>query len=199
MTDYDRSERDRHREEQQDSSPDSANKQPPRSAEHHKEPHDEREREESRRENRDTRDMENSKEVSSDQPERQSVSTGRRLVVINNGDKLSRGRPVLLNEKKGKTWEGILADITDKVRPSFGQIKRVFTPTKGTEVTEMEHLEPNGVYVISGADKFQQIPNGYDRTIVVPVNPRQNRLSISSKPGPPPKVRYFLFYFVLLI
>ncbi|GAU99083.1 hypothetical protein RvY_10128 [Ramazzottius varieornatus] len=173
MAENGRNERGRHHEEQKDNNRDGSHDPPAKSTKPGG-------REDSQRESRE-------KEEASDQPERQSFPTGRRLVVINNGDKLSRGRPVQLNEKKAKTWEGVLADISDKVRPTFGAVKRVFTPTNGTEVKDMAQLEPNGVYVIAGTDKFQTIPNGYDKSIIVPVNPRQNRMSISSKTAPPPK------------
>lgn len=54
-----------------------------------------------------------------------------------------------------------MTDWSHRIKPSFGAIRRVYTPTQGTEITNMQQLKQNGIYVISGQNKLQTRPQGY--------------------------------------
>ncbi|OQV20863.1 putative Doublecortin domain-containing protein 2C [Hypsibius exemplaris] len=106
----------------------------------------------------------------SNRPDRNSLQSGpdvKKMILINNGDKLSRGRPFLFNEKKVSNWENLMLEFSDHLRPAFGLVRKVYTPRQGTEITRMDQLEQNGVYVLSGTEKFKPIPNGYNTETVI--------------------------------
>ena len=97
----------------------------------------------------------------------QSDPEVRKVVLINNGDKLSRGRPFVFNVNKVTHWDSLLQDFSDHVRPAYGIVRKVYTPNQGTEVTNVQDISQNGVYIVSGTEKFKPIPNGYNADTII--------------------------------
>lgn len=106
----------------------------------------------------------------------------KKMVLINNGDKLSRGRPYVFNPTKTRTWSHLLEEFADRLKPTFGAVRKVYTPRRGTEVTDLHQLHANGVYVLSGTEKFKQIPNGYNTETILNqhFNHHQPKLSLGA-------------------
>lgn len=88
-------------------------------------------------------------------------TTAKRMILLSNGDKNQRGITYVLNEKKVRTWDTLLREWTDRVKPTFGPVRRVFTPQSGTEIREFGGLQGNAVYVVSGYEKLRPLPHGY--------------------------------------
>ncbi|XP_055336598.1 uncharacterized protein LOC129587046 isoform X2 [Paramacrobiotus metropolitanus] len=92
----------------------------------------------------------------------QPLEPSKRVFLYVNGDKYHTGLQYVLNPKRVRTWDGLLADWSDWIRPRFGAIRRVLTPRGGTEVASMHQLKNNGIYVVAGYDKnVREHQHGY--------------------------------------
>lgn len=85
----------------------------------------------------------------------------KRVRLYVNGDKNRTATSYVVNNKRTRTWEGLLMDWSERLRPSFGAVRRVYTPNRGTEVTNIRQLKEDGVYVVSGQEKLRSRPQGY--------------------------------------
>ncbi|CAK7296788.1 Doublecortin domain-containing protein 2C [Vulpes lagopus] len=78
------------------------------------------------------------------------------IVVHRNGDAFFAGRRCVLGRRRAATFEALLDQRTEQVAVPFG-VRRLFTPTRGHRVLELQALQAGGEYVAAGREPFQKL------------------------------------------
>lgn len=79
---------------------------------------------------------------------------GKTIRVYRNGDFNFAGRKFVLN-RRVRTWDAFLSDVTQTIKPQFGAVRQLYTPATGTRLDSLTQLEPDGVYVAGGTERFK--------------------------------------------
>jgi hypothetical protein len=87
-------------------------------------------------------------------------SNTRQVHLYKNGDKFYTPKRVIINSKQTRTLDAFLDNLTTREKPSFGAIRRLYTPVQGHSVNSLELLENNKFYVFSGAERFVDLKYG---------------------------------------
>ncbi|KAH9374244.1 hypothetical protein HPB48_005564 [Haemaphysalis longicornis] len=77
-----------------------------------------------------------------------------------NGDEYFEPLRTLVNQRHYRSLESLLEKLTERIRPSFGAIRSLYTPRQGHRVSSIEDLRGNERYVAAGYEKFRQLPHG---------------------------------------
>ncbi|XP_072623907.1 doublecortin domain-containing protein 2C [Vulpes vulpes] len=99
------------------------------------------------------------------------------IVVYRNGDAFFAGRRCVLWRRRAATFEALLDQLTEQVAVPFG-VRRLFTPTRGHRVLELQALQAGGKYVAAGREPFQKL----DYIHIVPRKPTKMRKLKEIKP-----------------
>ncbi|XP_057599387.1 doublecortin domain-containing protein 2C [Hippopotamus amphibius kiboko] len=99
------------------------------------------------------------------------------VVVYRNGDRFYVGRKVVLSRRRVATFEALLEQLTEQLGGPSG-VRRLFTPTRGRPVRELDALTPGGKYVAAGRERFQKL----DYINIVPSKPAKMRKLKEIKP-----------------
>lgn len=87
---------------------------------------------------------------------------GKRIRFFRNGDTHSRCYELFINPNLLRSWNSILAFLTDHIHPDFGAVRKVFQVKTGKSVCCFQELDPNEKYVIGPIkSKLLEIRNGY--------------------------------------
>lgn len=78
------------------------------------------------------------------------------IVVYRNGDQFYVGRKFVLSRRRVATFEALLEQLTEQVEVPFG-VRRLFTPTRGRPVLELDSLQAGGKYVAAGRERFKKL------------------------------------------
>lgn len=87
-------------------------------------------------------------------------SDSRWVYMFLNGDEHFQPLRTLVNQRHYRSLESLLEKLTDRIRPSFGAIRSVYTPRQGHRVHSIGDLHGNQRYVAAGYEKFRQLPQG---------------------------------------
>uniref|UniRef100_A0A8C9EFG1 Doublecortin domain containing 2C n=1 Tax=Phocoena sinus TaxID=42100 RepID=A0A8C9EFG1_PHOSS len=101
----------------------------------------------------------------------------RTIVVYCNGDPFYVGRKFALSRRPVATFEALLEQLTEQVEVPFGA-RRLFTPTRGRPVNELDALQAGGKYVAAGRERFRKL----DYFNIVPSRPARMRKLKGIKP-----------------
>ncbi|KAK8785410.1 hypothetical protein V5799_008223 [Amblyomma americanum] len=77
-----------------------------------------------------------------------------------NGDEHFEPLKTLVNQRHYRSLESLLEKLTERIRPSFGAIRSLYTPRHGHRVSSIDDLRGNERYVAAGYEKFRQLPHG---------------------------------------
>ncbi|XP_061282692.1 doublecortin domain-containing protein 2C isoform X3 [Bos javanicus] len=99
------------------------------------------------------------------------------IVVYRNGDQFYVGRKFVLSRRRVATFEALLEQLTEQVEVPFG-VRRLFTPTRGRPVLELDSLQAGGKYVAAGRERFKKL----DYINIVPRKPAKMRKLKEIKP-----------------
>ncbi|XP_014647618.1 PREDICTED: doublecortin domain-containing protein 2C [Ceratotherium simum simum] len=99
------------------------------------------------------------------------------ILVYRNGDPFYVGRRVVLPRRRVATFEALLEQLTEQVQVPFG-VRRLYTPTRGHPVRELDALQAGGKYVAAGRERFQKL----DYIHIVPRKPAKMRKLKEIKP-----------------
>ncbi|XP_048951675.1 doublecortin domain-containing protein 2C isoform X3 [Canis lupus dingo] len=99
------------------------------------------------------------------------------IVVYRNGDAFFAGRRCVLSRRRAATFEALLDQLTEQVEVPFG-VRRLFTPTRGHRVLELQALQAGGKYVAAGREPFKKL----DYIHIVPRKPTKMRKLKEIKP-----------------
>ena len=78
------------------------------------------------------------------------------ILVYRNGDAFSVGRRLVVPRRRVPTFEALLEQLTEQVDVPFG-VRRLFTPTRGRPVRELQALQAGGKYVAAGREPFKKL------------------------------------------
>ncbi|XP_075545509.1 uncharacterized protein LOC142579325 [Dermacentor variabilis] len=78
-----------------------------------------------------------------------------------NGDEHFEPLRTLVNQRHYRSLESLLEKLTERIRPSFGAIRSIYTPRQGHRVSSIDDLHANERYVAAGYEKFRHLPHGY--------------------------------------
>ncbi|KAM5253893.1 doublecortin domain-containing protein 2C [Hipposideros larvatus] len=68
------------------------------------------------------------------------------ILVYRNGDRFFEGHKVVLAPRRVATFEVLLEQLTERVAAP-GAVRRLYTPTRGSRVLELDALQPGGNYI----------------------------------------------------
>ncbi|XP_053057264.1 doublecortin domain-containing protein 2C isoform X2 [Acinonyx jubatus] len=88
------------------------------------------------------------------------------ILVYRNGDAFFVGRRLVVPRRHVPTFEALLEQLTEQVDVPFG-VRRLFTPTRGHPVRELQALQAGGKYVAAGREPFKKL----DYIHIVPRKP----------------------------
>ncbi|XP_004609476.2 doublecortin domain-containing protein 2C, partial [Sorex araneus] len=78
------------------------------------------------------------------------------ILVYRNGDQFYVGKKFVLSRRRVATFEVLLEQLTQQVEVPFG-VRRLYTPTRGRRVLELESLRSGGKYVAAGRERFKKL------------------------------------------
>ncbi|XP_035959305.2 doublecortin domain-containing protein 2C [Halichoerus grypus] len=99
------------------------------------------------------------------------------ILVYRNGDAFFAGRRFVLPRRRVATFEALLDQLTEQVQAPCG-VRRLFTPTRGHPVLELQALRAGGKYVAAGREPFRKL----DYIHIAPRKPAKMRSLKEIKP-----------------
>ncbi|XP_067123427.1 doublecortin domain-containing protein 2-like [Centruroides vittatus] len=100
-----------------------------------------------------------------DQPSTSNIQTNiteaKWIKVYLNGDEYFPGIKCVINNKHHRNFDVFLNYITQRLQPSFGAVRNIYSPVSGHRVTNLRDLLPNHGYVAAGGERFKRIEAGY--------------------------------------
>ncbi|XP_073753050.1 doublecortin domain-containing protein 2C isoform X2 [Callorhinus ursinus] len=99
------------------------------------------------------------------------------ILVYRNGDAFFAGRRFVLPRRRVATFEALLDQLTEQVEAPCG-VRRLFTPTRGHPVLELQALQAGGKYVAAGREPFKKL----DYIHIAPRKPAKMRRLKEIKP-----------------
>uniref|UniRef100_A0A8C5P2Y1 Doublecortin domain-containing protein n=1 Tax=Jaculus jaculus TaxID=51337 RepID=A0A8C5P2Y1_JACJA len=76
------------------------------------------------------------------------------ILVYRNGDQFFVGRKFVFSRRRVANFEALLEQLTEQVDVPFG-VRRLYTPTRGHPVRELDALHAGGKYVAAGRERFK--------------------------------------------
>ncbi|XP_076689975.2 doublecortin domain-containing protein 2C [Callospermophilus lateralis] len=99
------------------------------------------------------------------------------ILVYRNGDQFYVGRKFVFSRRHVASFEVLLEQLTAQVDVPFG-VRRLYTPTRGHSVHELDALQTGGKYVAAGRERFKKL----DYIHIVPRKPSKMRKLKEIKP-----------------
>ncbi|KAM4867816.1 doublecortin domain-containing protein 2C isoform 6-T6 [Thomomys bottae] len=99
------------------------------------------------------------------------------ILVYRNGDQFYVGRRVVVSRRRVASFEALLEQLTEQVEAPFG-VRRLYTPSRGRVVCELDALQSGGKYVAAGRERFKKL----DYVHIVPRKPAKMRKLKEIKP-----------------
>ncbi|XP_047379125.1 doublecortin domain-containing protein 2C [Sciurus carolinensis] len=99
------------------------------------------------------------------------------ILVYRNGDQFYVGRKFVFSRRHVANFEALLEQLTAQVDVPFG-VRRLYTPTRGRPVHELEALQTGGKYVAAGRERFKKL----DYIHIAPRKPAKMRKLKEIKP-----------------
>lgn len=78
------------------------------------------------------------------------------ILVYRNGDQFYVGRKFVFSPRHVANFEVLLEQLTAQVDVPFG-VRRLYTPTLGHSVHELDALQTGGKYVAAGRERFKKL------------------------------------------
>jgi hypothetical protein len=78
------------------------------------------------------------------------------ILVYRNGDQFYVGRKFVFSRRRVASFEALLEQLTEQVDGPVG-VRRLYTPTRGRPVLELDALQPGGKYVVAGRERFKKL------------------------------------------
>nr|XP_042123200.1 doublecortin domain-containing protein 2C isoform X6 [Peromyscus maniculatus bairdii] len=99
------------------------------------------------------------------------------ILVYRNGDQFYVGRKFVFSRRRVANFEALLEQLTEQVDVPFG-VRRLYTPTRGHQVLELDALQAGGKYVAAGRERFKKL----DYIHIVPRKPSKMKKLKEIKP-----------------
>ncbi|XP_060043019.1 doublecortin domain-containing protein 2C isoform X2 [Erinaceus europaeus] len=99
------------------------------------------------------------------------------ILVYRNGDQFYVGKKFVFTRRRVANFEVLLEQLTEQVEVPFG-VRRLYTPTRGHQVHQLEALQMGGKYVAAGREPFKKL----DYIHIVPRKPMKMKKFKEIKP-----------------
>lgn len=83
-------------------------------------------------------------------------SVSRKITLFRNGDRYFPGRQTTVVPSQYASFAELLQDLSHSVELPYG-VRRLFTPTKGSEVTDVNIIKDGASYVCASFEPFQKL------------------------------------------
>ncbi|XP_035224573.1 doublecortin domain-containing protein 2-like [Stegodyphus dumicola] len=83
------------------------------------------------------------------------------IQIFVNGDEHFSGYRCLVNTKYYRNFEMFLNYLTERLQPSFGAVRNIYTPVNGHSILSLDDLVPKQKYVVAGNERFKKLESGY--------------------------------------
>ena len=94
------------------------------------------------------------------------------ITIFKNGDRHFTGKKVVIN-KHIRSFDNFLDKLTRETNAKTA-IRRIYTPTHGTNISKLDAIENGRVYVAAGVEKFRYI--SYGDQVLKPIRKSQIRV-----------------------
>jgi len=111
-----------------------------------------------------------------------NVEPAKNVVVYLNGDRFYPGRKFIVSKRQLHDFDGFLNEVTRGIKPSFGAVRNIYTPSQGHKVFGLEQIENNMTLVAGGIERFRSI--GY-RDITLRPSMKHTTKKVSMERVPP--------------
>ncbi|XP_074657000.1 doublecortin domain-containing protein 2C-like isoform X2 [Tubulanus polymorphus] len=97
--------------------------------------------------------------------------------IYRNGDSFFQARRFVLNPKQVRTYDCFLSQLTKTLNPSFGCVRKLYTPVGGHRVPQdIGTLQPDKQYVAAGLERFKKLAYLNIHSPVFPKLPKTHKL-----------------------
>lgn len=83
----------------------------------------------------------------------------KQVLFYRNGDKFYKGKRIRITPQKYFSLDGLLSDLTKSVSLPYG-VRKLYTPTGGTQIKHMEEIRDGESYVCASFEKFKKLKYG---------------------------------------
>ena len=84
------------------------------------------------------------------------VDTSKTIHIYKNGDIFFSAKKFVLN-KRNRSLDTFLEDVTNSLKPAFGAVRQLRTPTNGSKIRDLEAIENGRRYVAVGNQRFKRM------------------------------------------
>ncbi|XP_004709895.1 doublecortin domain-containing protein 2C [Echinops telfairi] len=99
------------------------------------------------------------------------------ILVYRNGDQYYVGKKFVFNRRRVASFEAFLNQLNEEIEVPFG-VRRIYTPTHGHQVQDLDTLQQGAKYVAAGRERFKKL----DYFHIVPRRPGKMRKLKEIKP-----------------
>lgn len=82
------------------------------------------------------------------------------IQIFINGDEHFSGCRCVVNSKYYRNLDMFLNYLTERLKPSFGAVRNIYTPVNGHPVYKLEDLISKHKYVVAGNERFKKLSFG---------------------------------------
>ena len=83
----------------------------------------------------------------------------RKVTFYKNGDRYFNGKPLTITPARYVTFRELMSDLNRSVDLPYG-VRRIFTPTTGRELHDIEELQDGSSYVCGSFEPFRSVKYG---------------------------------------
>ena len=66
------------------------------------------------------------------------------------------GKKIYVRASKLKNFENFLEECTEKIKPPFGAVRRIYTARGRHRCTQLDDFQEDGIYVATGTESFKK-------------------------------------------
>lgn len=82
------------------------------------------------------------------------------IQIYINGDEHFSGCRCVVNSRYYRNLDMFLSYLTERLKPSFGAVRNIYTPVNGHPVNRLEDLISKHKYVVAGNERFKKLECG---------------------------------------
>lgn len=89
-----------------------------------------------------------------------SIPETKCIEIYINGDEYFSGCRCVVNSRYYRNLDMLLNYLTERLQPSFGAIRNIYTPVNGHPVKNLDDIVSKQKYVVAGNERFKKLHFG---------------------------------------